>query len=284
MTTDDRAQVGDTPCVGAGVPLQWEDACIQYSIDQRGSIWMSMEDIEDAVTASFETWQTVNCGASQEPPNVVFQMGPASLCREAEFNGSRLPNVNTIAFLDPWVDEEGEPLNPAIIAVTNVFFSDDGRILDADMLINETLGPYDLCPDSGCPGRLAANRPFDLQNIVTHEAGHLLGIGHSDIEEATMYFQSPRGETSKRTLAPDDISAICTIYAPGNLNANCDSTPIGGLDLNCEDALPEPTSNSGCSSTTLDGAHWTSNALLGLFALVSLTVSRRRSSRRGERC
>ncbi len=40
--------------------------------------------------------------------------------------------------------------------------------------------------------------------------------------------------SSKRSLAPDDIDAVCDIYPPGNLDDTCTAIPIGGLQLNCE--------------------------------------------------
>ncbi|MGB5809994.1 MAG: matrixin family metalloprotease [Polyangiales bacterium] len=282
MTTKDKVQVGNSTCSGEGIPLEWRDACLQYSIDARGSMWMSLGDVESAVSASFETWQNQTCSGG-ELTNVIFTMGANSTCRQIEFN-ERGPNLNTVAFLDPWVRDGdlSDPLPPNAFALTNVFFRENtGQILDADMLINETLGPYDSCPDSGCPP--GSPGPADLQSIVTHEAGHFIGIGHSDVAEATMFASAPRTEVTKRTLAADDIDAICTIYPPGNLNASCDSTPIGGLDLNCEDSEPPPTSASGsggCSAAPRGQRLPWETTVIAVLALMAL---RRRSFRRDAR-
>jgi MYXO-CTERM domain-containing protein len=126
-----------------------------------------------------------------------------------------------------------------------------------------------------------------LANIVTHEAGHFIGIGHSDVDEATMYASADRTSVGKRSLEQDDINAVCDIYPPGNLDESCNAVPTGGLQLNCDanvcdDPAPAPGGDggSGCSATrTPTDAPWTA-----LFAaLLGLTVLRRRSGRRDER-
>ncbi len=73
---------------------------------------------------------------------------------------------------------------------------------------------------------------MDLQNTVTHEAGHFLGLahpceadpgtatangvpvcsGHPEMTSVTMFPSASPGEISKRTLAPDDVEGVCAIY------------------------------------------------------------------------
>jgi MYXO-CTERM domain-containing protein len=244
---------------------------------------MDFEDVESAVDQSFASWENVDCDSREaqlnpaNPPNLIFKGLQSSDCRRAEFNSTG--NVNTIAFLG-----SGDP-------VTIVWHNTStGEILDADMMINDQLatrqfagGPYANCPDSGCP----AGNPgeADLASIVTHEAGHFIGIGHSDDQDATMFASAERTSVAKRTLAQDDINAVCDIYPPGSLNDQCNAAPIGGLELNCEtdangdpiacdDPAGAPGSGSGCSATrTPADAPWV--ALLA--ALLGLTVLRRRS-------
>ena len=49
---------------------------------------------------------------------------------------------------------------------------------------------------------------IDVQNTITHEAGHTLGLDHSADPSATMAASAPAGETSKRVLQPDEVAGI----------------------------------------------------------------------------
>jgi hypothetical protein len=237
MTTQGGPPIGDSPCGEAGEPLIWKNPCLSYAIDYRGSVWMDFEDVEKAVDASFEAWETADCGGST--PSLIFKGLQSSTCQRVEFNTTG--NVNTIAFLDPFkdpcADADGGGYDPFAFAVTVVWHNTTtGEVLDADMMVNDQLatrfnvgGPYANCPDTGCLSTEA-----DLASLLTHEIGHFIGIGHSNVIEATMHAATERESVEKRTLAQDDIDAVCDIYPPGNLGQSCDAAPEGGLQLNCE--------------------------------------------------
>ncbi|MFH1862028.1 MAG: matrixin family metalloprotease [bacterium] len=81
--------------------------------------------------------------------------------------------------------------------------------------------------DSGFP----SYNEFDVQSVATHELGHVLGLDHTPISAAIMYYAIGYGQI-KRTLHQDDIDGITYIYGPmgGNLLSN-DIYPTSSVNL-----------------------------------------------------
>lgn len=52
---------------------------------------------------------------------------------------------------------------------------------------------------------------FDIESVALHELGHCLGLDHSPIKEAVMYYSIGSREF-KRELHPDDLAGIRSIY------------------------------------------------------------------------
>jgi hypothetical protein len=70
---------------------------------------------------------------------------------------------------------------------------------------------------------------MDLQNTVTHEVGHVLGLAHSSVTGATMNATTAPRETDKRSLAADDIQGVCAIYPPPSGGCGCGGGEPAGV-------------------------------------------------------
>jgi hypothetical protein len=68
----------------------------------------------------------------------------------------------------------------------------------------------------------------DIQGVATHELGHCLGLAHSRLREATMFFSG--GSEELRTLDQDDKNGICYIYGSFSQGQPCDAC---NSDNNC---------------------------------------------------
>jgi hypothetical protein len=100
---------------------------------------------------------------------------------------------------------------------------------------------------------------IDLQSVVTHEAGHFLGLAHPPVPEATMYATMPVGETKKRTLYSDDVSGVCTIYPAGAAAVTCPAQNLSS----CLGSIGGDGKKGGCQSAAGLGP-------LAVFGLVAL--------------
>ena len=81
-------------------------------------------------------------------------------------------------------------------------YLENNHIVEADINVNI----YHPFANNGMP------QFYDVQNILTHELGHALGLDHSTNTEATMYGSAERGETKKRDLHTDDLNGYWAIY------------------------------------------------------------------------
>jgi hypothetical protein len=83
--------------------------------------------------------------------------------------------------------------------------SGDDRIYDADVYTNTSIQMYSS-RESGCSSE------YDIDGIMVHEVGHVIGLGHSSVSGATMYPSISACNTSARTLASDDIAGRDDLY------------------------------------------------------------------------
>lgn len=277
-----------TGCATNGIPLFWPSRCVSFDLEQNASSKVSIEAATVAADSAFATWQSANCGAGPagsggdagapidggttveaSTPSIRFSdFGPV-VCDRHEYNAAQ-GNANVIVFRDrawPYTSASNA------LALTTVTFNvDTGEIYDADMELN---GTADITTDPASPR-------YDLQSIVTHEAGHFLGLSHSPDASATMFRTYAGGTTSLRSLSQDDVDGVCAIYPPAAAGGACDPTPRHGFSTTCAIV---PDSKSGCSvGSGATGARPREAAGVALGALASAFVAalRRRARRRGD--
>jgi hypothetical protein len=260
------------PCASTGVGLAWKRSCISFSLTKRSDPLPPLEMIRDVTDTSFRTWNRVTCDG--EPLALeLSETEQLGKCETPEYN-KRSANANTVIFLKDW-DERDLPSDA--FGLTLVWHNpDSGEIYDADMQINESLGSLAICRGSCARGEV------DLQNVVTHEAGHFLGLGHSDVSSATMASRATVGEIKKRDLDDDDREGLCEIYGD-YAEAACetvDFTPDRGFSSQC---TPEPegdeAESEGCRVAAGSRGRALPDALLGAGVLLLMLRARRRGER-----
>ncbi|KAE8687922.1 Metalloendoproteinase 1 [Hibiscus syriacus] len=109
---------------------------------------------------------------------------------------------------------DGEPFDGVLGTLAHAFSPTSGRFhLDAD----------ENWVVSGDVTRSSIPSAVDLETVAVHEIGHLLGLGHSSVEDAIMYPTITSG-TRKVELEDDDIQGIQSLYG-SNPNYNGSTTP-----------------------------------------------------------
>ena len=253
-----------TNCPIEGVPVAWTGSCLSYTVQRDGTPSISRTELSQTTDAAFRAWQNVRCPSLDAPPSIsVSNLYGVTACGRVEFN-SRQANANIVVIRDDWAAD------PSALGLTTVSLSKDtGQIYDVDMEINGTQ-PLSVGP-------LVPNR-YDLESIITHEAGHFFGIAHSNVDcpdGATMCPNALPGVGDFRTLDPDDIAAICTIYPPDRNLPQCDPTPHRGFSPECG---LDPMTGGACSIAISSGpssARWMTALVVG-FGLAVRRLARTR--------
>ncbi len=186
------------------IPLRWKSKKIPVSIST--SLFNNTQNIKNksdvagAVKRSLEHWENV--------ANIEFQYSftnkDSVSAKGTPGDGVSLITIApTAANLLTFDEDLGETS-----AVTRLFYTAKGDIREADIVLN----PIQLFTTDGTFGS------FDLEATLTHEIGHLLGLGHSQIGGSTMHsHQGKNGFYNQtgfniRTLSEDDKAGAISLY------------------------------------------------------------------------
>lgn len=235
----------------------------------------------DAVRRSFQNWQSVfaTCG------NLAFEEGGKVEERKVGYVVGE-DNRNLVLFRQRrcadvapsndacWNDDEcGNKYDcwsndSQTIAVTLTTYDQiSGIIYDSDIELNTpsfyfTTSDGLVCPAPGTTGCVST----DIENTMTHEIGHFVGLDHTNFAGSTMNPRAQPGETSKRSIDSGSKDFVCASYPKGKPSVAC-------IHPTTDSALGRKASVAGCSSA---GAEAWLPALAG-WAL--LLVRRRREAR-----
>ncbi|MFY0574771.1 myxosortase-dependent metalloprotease, MXAN_2677/MXAN_2678 family [Cystobacter fuscus] len=154
------------------------------------------------------------------------------------------------------------------IALTLTTYDErSGIIYDSDIELNASGFVFTTVSSPPCAQPIGSKTPncvaTDVQNTMTHELGHLIGLDHTWLSSSVMYPQAPSGEVSKRVIDSGSRDFVCRTYPKGLPSQSC-LTPALDASSPRDTAFVLGRQASGCSTT--GGAPW-------LSALAALTCS-----------
>ena len=167
-----------------------------------------------------------------------------------------------------------------------MFATADGRITGADIDLNTLTFAWSALDSQANP----ADRQ-DLQSVLTHEIGHLIGLDHAcwsgigdhatddhgdpvpdcyaapaAIKADTMFPTIDPGDVSKRTLSPEAARAVCELYP-----APAGAAPQTAPPASCSNARA-----SGCSVAASPAPCAGISTILAAATLLALAIPRSR--------
>lgn len=241
---------------GRPLCLLWPGRDYVYHLDAAGNEATPGASEVAAIEASFDSWRRV-AGACSD---YRFLRGedwslPVAVGYDQEHP---FDNYNVVTFRqqscqdvvpaeDPCWEAEScgnayrcwEHGSATIGLTTSTFSFRDGRVLDSDIELNAAPaggGFFFTTVDSPvCEGAPSADCvATDVQNTMTHEIGHVVGLDHVALAAATMAASASPGELQKRTVDPGTAEGFCSIY-PRHLPPNqCLVRQGRGLTLEAE--------------------------------------------------
>jgi hypothetical protein len=251
--------------------LFWKRSCFTYVFNQHvfeRLPGLTEQEVRDTFDQAFATWADVDCGNGKQP--FLAEQSPGVSANEMSRGllGVRNEALITAKTADEWALAGHRP---GVLAVTLVWNDGNtGEILDVDMELNGHDGHFANC-DKPC-----APTEYDLLNTITHEAGHVLGLGHSMYDGKTMSFDARARETKKRALQQDDIDGYCGLDLPEHrcrgTDCSCPAAPIYSDHVATRRCSVR---NVGARAGARDGGRW-----LGMVLLLTAGVLRLRSGRR----
>lgn len=177
-----------------GAPLQWPEMPVAFHIDTAEAPKTPGAAAQaNAIRRSFEAWEEV------EAADVVF----------SEEDSDAVDG--TVEWITDW------PWDEDVLAMTTTSATSDGTIVEFRIRINARDVDWTVDGASG----------HDIQNAMTHEVGHLLGLAHNpDNDHATMYPSAVEGERGKRDLHFDDEDGTRFLYplTGASYAAGCSTT------------------------------------------------------------
>ncbi len=220
---------GRTQCVLTGPPLSWASGCITINVQRDAApvARISLEDAEASVTRAFDSWLNADCNGAR--PSLRVLLGEPVTCDASEYSKVN-HNANIVIFREGvWPYVGGEDA----LGITRLRFDLEdkpGELWDADIEVNAVAEPLSVTEPT--------QNEVDLDSLLTHEVGHLLGFGHSLDVGSTMIAGYSPGSIELRSPSADDLSGMCAVYPPDRRIATTSCEPRHGFSELCVSEQP----------------------------------------------
>lgn len=190
MVTENNTLAFEQKRTSSGLPVHWADHTVVIFANSEWPTDHREVGFPNGVLGAYEVWNNQTCSDFAYAPAGDIPIGANSYDRQ-----------NTVTFVDQhWPGVDG------VLAFTlTAYNTHSGKIIDTDTLVNGVEFLYSLA------GVAPTVNEYDLSSVLTHEAGHMLGLDHVADLAPVMHLGLGL-EEEKRELTTDDIHGVCAIY------------------------------------------------------------------------
>lgn len=194
---------------GAGVPVRWHGKVhLNFAGNAKSRDGISENSFYSSVVRGLQRWQAASGGTV----GFDYWQGtdPSDYPASSAYDG-----ISSIYFASN--SNRNNALSSNVLGLTEVWYdSSSGRILEADIVLNDrdfqlTTNERDTSGyGSGAISFSTGRSKVFIENVITHELGHVLGLSHSAGLQATMlYMESPE----QAHLGCDDQLGLRALYS-----------------------------------------------------------------------
>lgn len=161
----------------------WASTPVAVPVYSQGN--RTVTDSDGGVTAvigAIRAWGIINSGSTNQ--QAVRGQAPATIM----------------------LNNNGHICNGSCLAATLTGYYSGNRILDADVYTNTKVNFTSSREPDGCSGE------YDIDGVMVHEVGHVIGLGHSTVVGSTMYPSVSACNFNNRTLEQDDVAGKNDLY------------------------------------------------------------------------
>lgn len=187
-------------------------ASSQVTFDMDASCASYADLVKSTVDAASKVWGAVPNSTLKISLGEYIQLPSAITTYVGNSASQYVPQGNPIIYCDTsFASHSGLDANSIPGFATSQYLTSEGEIKTGLLVLNF---------QSGAQANVAT-MDFTIASVVlTHEIGHVIGIGHSSDTNALMYYATGAGRNN--VLSKDDIDAVTYLYpskeAPGGLS------------------------------------------------------------------
>lgn len=206
-------------------PIRWFDSMVPYRISGTSIEGLSHDDFVDIVNQAAQIWtNTLRSPESVEQGKACLpELTNDGLSENTTGSyANATDGENTVYFiLDPetWTGERGyDSKSLAMTRITNN--PTTGQIVEADIEINAAAFNFSNPPES------VESETRRLGYTIEHEFGHLVGMGHSEVEASLMFATTTDDIVAfPLVLDNDDVEGACYLYQDVEVNIITPASP-----------------------------------------------------------